>query len=135
MQKPLGQYRAVDVAIDKVHQHFGARARGEQGAPVGASHALGHTHPGAAAGITWGMAGGLDAHDVGAAQAAVDRGHASLPGELDAHAAIAVGGAHSQDRLTSPVVAPFRHTFFLGQRGFLLPADRLKHHLKLIVET
>ena len=37
MQKPLGQYRAVDVAIDKVHQHFGARAGGEKGAPVRAT--------------------------------------------------------------------------------------------------
>ena len=83
---------AVDVAIDKVHQHFGAGTGCEHRAPVGTRHTLGHTHPGAAAGVTRGMAGGLGADGVGAAQSAVDGGHASLPGELDAHATIAIRG-------------------------------------------
>ena len=83
---------AVDVAIDKVHQHFGARTRCEHRAPVGTRHALGHTHPSAAAGVTRGMAGGLGAHGVGASQSAIDGRGASLPGELDAHATIAVSG-------------------------------------------
>lgn len=42
--------RAVYVAIDKIRQHFGARAEREQGTPVGAN-----ARPSAATGSVWGM--------------------------------------------------------------------------------
>ena len=81
---------AVDVAIDKVHQHFGAGS-------VNTAPQLGPATPWAtrtqvpllASPRAW----PVDcAHGVGASQSAIDGRGAAPPGELDAHATIAVGG-------------------------------------------
>ena len=74
---------AVDVAIDKVHQHFGA------GRAVNTAPQLGPATPGLRAPRCrcWrhrGMAGGLGANGVGAAQSAVDGGAGLAARELDA---------------------------------------------------
>ncbi|KQV84574.1 hypothetical protein ASD15_05130 [Massilia sp. Root351] len=81
-------HRAVHVAFDEVDQHFGADARRELGAPVGARQRFGHAHPSAGALVAGGAALGVgvvgDAAGVGA--------FAALPGELHAHLAVARGG-------------------------------------------
>ena len=82
---------AVDVAIDKVHQHFGARTRCEHCAPVGTRHTFGPPHPGAAAGVTRGMAGGLAPTVLGPVNPPL-MARCRAARELDAHATIAVGG-------------------------------------------
>ena len=83
--------RAVDVAVDEIDQHLGARARGEKRAPVGARHALRHAHPGAAGGVAGGVAGGRTRRGARGVERTGLRALATLPRELDAHAAIAVG--------------------------------------------
>ena len=104
---------AVDVAVHKVDQHFGARTRGEHGAPVGAGAVLCHAHPGAAALVARGVAGAGARRGGGGAQSARQRRDAALPCKLHAHAAIAVGaqglalGGHHLGRLQA------------GRRGFV----------------
>jgi hypothetical protein len=83
---------AVDVAVHKVHQHFGARAGREDRAPVRSSHALRHAHPGAAALVPWGMTRGRAGGAGGRAQATRQGGGTALPAKLDADATVAVGG-------------------------------------------
>ena len=78
---------AVDVAFDKVDQHFGAHARGEQRAPVGAGQRFGDADPGAGAFV----AGAQPLCRCGAQAARIGAG-AALPGELDAHLMVARGG-------------------------------------------
>ena len=83
--------RAVDVAVNEVDQHLGAWARGEERAPIGAGHALRHAHPGATGGVARGVASGGSGWRVGGGERAGQRALATLPRELNAHAAIAVG--------------------------------------------
>ena len=60
----------VDVTVDEIHQHLGAGARCEHGAPVGAGLILQHAHPGAAARIARSVAGGLSRRGCWRCQAA-----------------------------------------------------------------
>ena len=83
----------VDVAVDEAHQHLGADTRDEVRAPVGAGLAGGEAHPQAALFIARGVAGESGpARAAGVGQAARVGLIPALPGKLDLHPQVALGG-------------------------------------------
>ena len=81
---------AVDVAIDEIDEHFRARPWCEHGAPVGARHALGHPHPGAAGVVARRMAGVGAGQSPRCIQGARQGRLPALPRKLNADAVVAV---------------------------------------------
>ena len=83
-----GDHRAVDVAVEEADDDFGADARQEMAAPVGAGQPFGDADPGARLFIARRVAG--LARGVGGEAAGVGL-FAALPGKLDLHPVIALG--------------------------------------------
>ncbi len=86
--------RAIDIAIQKIHQHLGTHPGQEMPAPIRPGQPLGNTNPGAGlivAGCIARLAGSA-AGRAGFRQATGQGRRTALPWELDADAMIPIGG-------------------------------------------